>query len=134
MQNNFQILENRSLISVCGDDNKAFLQGLITNDINKIDQNQMIYSLMLSPSGRFLYDFFITKKDEKILLDCNKNKAVEIVNKLSFYKLRSKVEIQAEVDLLVAITFNQHQFNDKKAIIFEDPRNNKMGFRSIISK
>ena len=53
------ILENRGLISVTGDDAKEFLQNIITNDIEKVDQNNSIYSALLSPQGKYLHEFFI---------------------------------------------------------------------------
>ena len=53
------ILEDRGLISVTGDDAKEFLQNIITNDIEKVDENNSIYSALLSPQGKYLHEFFI---------------------------------------------------------------------------
>ena len=123
---------NRSIISVSGEDRKKFLQGLITNDINKVSENQAIYSLMLSPQGRFLYDFFIIENDQNLLLDCCSERADEILQKLSFYKLRSKVEIKKEDELLVMVSLREDF--DTKIISFTDPRNIAMGFRAFVLK
>ncbi len=131
MNKNPTILHNRSIISIKGDDKKTFLQGLITNDINKVSETQAIYAFMLSPQGRFLYDFFIIQNNEQLLLDCSKERVDEIVQKLSFFKLRSKVEIKKESDLAVAVSFDKDAFNDEK-IIFADPRNSEMGYRAFI--
>ena len=68
------ILANRSVISISGADKETFLQGLITNDINKVSIGEAIYAFMLSPQGRFLYDFFIAKQGENFLLDCCQEK------------------------------------------------------------
>ena len=119
----FIILKNRAVISVSGEDRKIFLQGLITNDINKVSETQAIYTLMLSPVGRFLYDFFIIEKDDKFLLDCDKERVDEVVQKFSFYKLRSKVEIKKENLIVVS----------GGKIGFADPRNSQMGYRNFIS-
>lgn len=124
------ILKNRCLISISGDDRKTFLQGFITNDINKVSNTQAIYSLMLSPAGRFLYDFFIISDDEKLLLECDRERVDEIVQKFSFYKLRSKVEIKKEEDLLVVAAFD-HLVDQK--ICFSDSRNSQMGFRAYLN-
>ncbi len=122
MNKNFITLHNRSVISISGVDRKTFLQGLITNDINKVSETQAIYTFMLSPQGRFLYDFFIIADGEKLLLDCCKERVDEIVQKFSFYKLRSKVEIKKE-DLVVV---------SGGEIGFVDPRDSEMGFRNFI--
>lgn len=131
MKQNPVILQNRSIISITGDDRKTFLQGLITNDVNKAEKNSAIYAFMLSPQGRFLYDFFIVEKDEKLLLDCSKERIDEITTKLSFFKLRSKVEIKKEQDLLIAASFDKSAFGDEE-VVFADPRNNEMGYRAFI--
>ncbi len=127
------ILPNRAVIAISGADRKSFLQGLITNDIEKATASQAIYALMLSPVGRFLYDFFILADGEILLLDCDKNKVEEIIQKLSFYKLRSKVEIKKETDLLVAVAFDAADFVDKK-LVFADPRTDQIGYRGFIYK
>ena len=128
------ILPNRQIISISGDDKKTFLQGLITNDINQVNNKNAIYSLMLSPQGRFLYDFFIIQKNDTLLLDCNSNKIDEIIQKFSFYKLRSNIKIQKENNLSVAISFHKTATNDKQTISFIDPRNKKMGYRHFITQ
>ena len=59
MENKVIIHQNRAIIEVRGLDRKKFLQGLITNDVEKASASNLIYAAMLSPQGRFLYDFFI---------------------------------------------------------------------------
>lgn len=124
------ILSNRSIISISGIDRKEFLQGLITNDINKVSENQAIYTFHLNPQGRFLYDFFIIENGEKLLLDVLKEKEDDILKKFSFYKLRSKVEIAKEPDLVVAAASDKTNFTNEK-VVFLDPRTEKMGYRSF---
>ena len=69
------ILEDRGLISVTGDDAKEFLQNIITNDIEKVNKNNSIYSALLSPQGKYLHEFFIIHADKGYLIDCdNKSK------------------------------------------------------------
>ncbi len=128
------ILANRSVISISGADKETFLQGLITNDINKVSIGEAIYAFMLSPQGRFLYDFFIAKQGENFLLDCCQERLAEIIQKLSFYKLRSKVSIKPEPNLQVAVCFDQPEYQANNSIIFPDPRHSQMGFRAFIEK
>lgn len=123
-------LQSRSIIEVSGTESKKFLQGLITNDINKISDQNLIYSAMLNARGAFLYDFFIFEKDQKIMIDCCKNEIDEIVKKLNFYKLRSDVEIKKNTEILIA----QSLENQGQANVFKDPRNNNLGYRIYAKK
>ena len=86
-------LEKKSIIKITGQDALVFLQGLITNDIKKASKDTLIYALMLTPQGKFLYDFFIQKIEDGYLLEIPKTYQEEIVKKLNFYKLKAKVEI-----------------------------------------
>ena len=67
------ILEKRGLISITGEDAKEFLQNIITNDINKVSKASSVFAALLSPQGKYLFDFFVIKKNEGYLLDCNGN-------------------------------------------------------------
>lgn len=120
------ILADRSLIEISGKDNKKFLQGLITNDLNKLINNKIIYSAMLNSQGRFLYDFFIFEKKETIFLDCFSPRRDEIIKKLNLYKLRSNVEIVKNDKIKV---FFDDKKDDLAEFNFIDPRNEKLGFR-----
>ena len=124
-------LKNRAIISISGPDAKSFLQGLITNDINKIDSGEAIYSLMLSAQGRFLYDFFIIKFNDAIILDCASEYVDEIIKKFSFYKLRANVEIKKSNLTVAAIIGEKPKNINQNIICFLDPRNAKMGYRLI---
>ena len=115
-------LKSRSIIEVCGEDRKKFLQGLITNDINKANQKNLIYTAMLNSSGRFLYDFFIFENYQKLILDCFAPRRDEIFQKLNFYKLRSKVELKKNDEIFVEQNF--------LGFGFDDPRSSELGYRN----
>ncbi len=118
-------LENRAVIEITGSQTKQFLQGLITNDVSKIVEGKFMYSLMLTPQGRFLYDFFITEQGDKLLIDCQKSKVEDIIKKLNMYKLRAQVAIlPTELQVYAAFSRIDQGFA-------ADPRNDKMGFRSL---
>jgi folate-binding protein YgfZ len=135
MNSEIIILKNRSLLEIQGADRKKFLQSLITNDINKLAADSLIYSALLNPQGRFLYDFFIFEIDDKIYIDCHEARAEEIFKKLSFYKLRSLIEIKIISDFKVAqMIFGNHSYElTKDDHIYQDPRHKEMGLR-IYSK
>ncbi|MDF3048093.1 MAG: aminomethyl transferase family protein [Candidatus Midichloriaceae bacterium] len=120
-------LKSRAVIKLTGKDAAKFLQSLITNDANKISNSSYIYAFMLTPQGRFLYDFFIIKSGDEILLDCQAAKVTEICAKFQMYKLRSEVEI-CKTDLQVYAS--SESFNDQS---FIDPRSSALGFRTITS-
>jgi len=143
--NNLYIpLKNRSVIEISGSDSKKFMQGLITNDINKVDENSAIYALMLTPQGKFLYDFFIAEKEGILLVDCNKEDLPNIIKKLKMYRLRSDVVIEDasekyEVASLVgAKVFEVIEGKDSsvrqfcKGVAFLDSRVSDMYARSFI--
>ncbi len=86
-------LDDRSLISLAGDGVREFLQGLITNNIDSLNDKKLIYSLMLTPQGKFLYDFFIWEEQSKVFIDCLSDDREEIIQKLTLYKLGKDIEI-----------------------------------------
>ena len=88
------ILENRGLISVTGEDAKDYLQNIITNDIKKVSKTNSIFSALLSPQGKYLFEFFVIKSNNGYYLDCDDKITEELLNNLSKYKLRSKVKIE----------------------------------------
>ena len=106
------ILENRGLISVTGDDAKEFLQNIITNDIEKVDQNNSIYSALLSPQGKYLHEFFIIHVDKGYLIDCDNKSKEGLISNLSKYKLRSKVDLKDLSSDYVIGVINLEKFNE----------------------
>lgn len=119
-------LKDRSLIEITGADRKKFLQGLITNDIFKATETNLIFAAMLSAQGRYLYDFFIFEIGEKLMLDCFSQRRDEIIKKLGFYKLRAAVVIQKNDELIVAQSFENQGL--------KDPRHEGLGYRIYTKK
>ena len=93
MKNSVFILQNRAIIYVNGLDAKDFLQNLISNDINKVTDNSSCFASLLTPQGKFLFEFIVVKHKSGFFIDCEKNQSDEIFKQLSLYKIRSKVEI-----------------------------------------
>ena len=89
-------LADRGVISVSGDDAREFLQGLITNDIEKVSDTTAIYAALLTPQGKFLHDFFITLYKDRFLLDCEAARIPDLIKRLTMYRLRAKVDIADE--------------------------------------
>jgi len=141
------ILDDRAILYLNGEDTKDFLQNLISNDINKINEKKSCFTSLLSPQGKFLYEFIIIKHKSGYLIDCEKSQADGLFQQLSVYKLRSKVEILNLSNEFVVAAFSHDKFltfDKAKDIsgftlkyredpIFLDPRNKTLGARLIIN-
>ena len=144
---NVYILDDRAILYINGEDAKEFLQNLISNDINKVNDVNSCFSSLLTPQGKFLYEFIIVKHKSGYLLDCEKPQVDELFKQLSLYKLRSKVEILNLSNEFVVAAFSHEKFltfdeakdqpgytiKYREDPIFLDPRNKNLGARLIIN-
>ncbi|MEJ2120864.1 MAG: folate-binding protein [Alphaproteobacteria bacterium] len=101
----FAILDNRAVLDVAGEDRVAFLQGLVSTDVATVSESAAIHTAFLTAQGKYLHDFFIAALGERFLLDCEAARAEDLKKRLSMYRLRSKVTIEARPDLGVAVAF-----------------------------
>ncbi len=85
-------MSTRLILRLTGTDTESFLQGLVTNDVRKLD-NGLVYAALLTPQGKFLADFFLKRDGDGVLLDVADDLAEALVNRLSMYKLRADVRI-----------------------------------------
>jgi folate-binding protein YgfZ len=90
-------MTHRRILRISGADTHDFLQGLITNDIQKLDAG-LVYAAILTPQGKYLADFFLKADGDDVLLDVAAELGDMLVQRLSMYKLRAAVEI-SETDL-----------------------------------
>jgi len=129
------ILEDRGVIYINGPDTKEFLQNIVTNNLDFISENTSIYSSILTPQGKYLFDFILVKHKKGYLIDCEKNELENLIKTLNLYKLRSKIEIlNLSNEFVVAtISFDKYLSLDKNEedSILLDPRNKKLGARLI---
>ena len=148
MNSNFGThLEHKSIISVSGTDCINFLQNIISNDIFLISDSNSIYSYLLSPQGKFLYDFMIIQQSKNnYLLQCNKKDATDFVDKLCTYKLRSNIEIKQLDEKFKSYFFNTANeliktsfktikgftISNDYGFFFNDPRIDEFGIHGII--
>ena len=93
MNNNVYILDDRAILYISGPDAKDFLQNLISNNINKVSDSSSCFASLLTPQGKFLYEFIVVKHKTGYFIDCEKNQADELFKQLNFYKLRSNIDI-----------------------------------------
>ena len=122
---------NSKFISIEGADSSEFLQNLITNDINNCTKDNVIYSCLLTPQGKFLSDFFIFKVENKFILETHELFYENLLKKLKIYKLRSNVLISKIDNIHSFIIFSDIE-KDKNTVIFcKDPRRQNIGNKFI---
>ena len=141
------ILKDRGVLLISGQDSKDFLQNLVTNDINKVTETQSCFSSLLTPQGKYLFDFMIVKHKDGYFIDCELNQINGLINRLNVYKLNSKIEIENLSHKFQVVVISNEKFlsinnskNKEGATIayrddpfFIDPRNKKLGARGIVN-
>ena len=146
-KNQIIILENRGLVLVQDVEAKEFLQNIISNNIDKVNKFNSIFSAILTPQGKYLYEFFIIKSEGGYLLDCHIEIKDDLIKHLSKYKLRSKIEIKDlssshAVGIISKDKFKeiQTELNSKEKTIlyrkspcFMDSRSSSLGARILSS-
>ncbi|MFT4707692.1 MAG: folate-binding protein YgfZ [Ascidiaceihabitans sp.] len=113
----------RRILRLNGKDTRDFLQGLVTNDINKVDDG-LVYAAILTPQGKYLADFFLLSDGDDILMDTDAAQTDALVQRLSMYKLRADVQIsETALHLHRGLVEIPHDG-------FADPRNVSLGWRA----
>ena len=144
---NVYILNDRAVLFINGDDAKDFLQNIISNDINKVTEKSSCFTSLLTPQGKFLYEFIIIKHKSGFLIDCEKSQMDGLYKQLKIYKLRSKVEILNLSNEFVIAAFSHEKFltfdgakdnpgftlKFREDQILLDPRCKELGARLVIN-
>ena len=147
MNNSVYILEDRAILYISGSDSKSFLQNLISNDVNKVTDENSCFASLFTPQGKFLYEFILVKHKLGYFVDCEKSQSEEIFKQLNTYKIRSKVEILNLSNEFVVASFGHEKylsikgskdilgftFKYREDPIILDPRNKNLGARLIIN-
>ncbi len=145
--NNACILEDRGVLFIDGEDSKDFLQNIITNDINKVTHTRSCFASLLTPQGKFLFDFIVIKYKKGYFIDCEKYQIDELFKQLSLYKLRSNIQLLNLSNEFVVVALSYEKFmsiNSSKdelgfTLKYEedpillDPRNKELGARLVIN-
>ncbi|MCK8462996.1 folate-binding protein [Aliiroseovarius sp. S1339] len=113
----------RTVLRITGADRESFLQGLVTNDVNKLADG-IVYAAILTPQGKYLADFFLAPDGGAILLDVATELAPSLTQRLTMYKLRADVQI-TPTDIVPA-----RGLGDAPQGAFADPRHDAVGWRA----
>jgi folate-binding protein YgfZ len=143
-EQSFVELGARGLLAVAGEDRRAFLQGLISNDVEKATSERAIHAALLTAQGKYLHDFFIAALGDTLILDGEAARLADLQRRLAMYKLRAKVTLApASGDLAVFAAFgggalaalNLRQAGAARSfaggVAFVDPRLAALGARVI---
>jgi len=145
-------LESRGVLRVSGPDARPFLQGMVSNDVDKLTAERALWAAFLTPQGKFLHDLFLVQAPaqdgggEAILLDCEAARRDDLKRRLGIYKLRAKATIEdATADYRVAILFGDGALSAlglpaeagraaplAGGIAYVDPRLPALGARAIL--
>ena len=142
----YTLLEDRGLLSVGGVDRVTFLQGLVSNDIEKVGAKRAVYAALLTPQGKYLHDFFVVGLDDALLLDCERARLDDLKKRLSMFKLRADVTLDDRSGELRVATLYGDSAGDALGlsgdagsagtfgggIAFIDPRLKDAGARAVL--
>lgn len=143
----YVVLDNRGVISLRGNDARTFLQGLVTNDVDAVKPDRAIWAALLTPQGKYLFDFFIAEMAGALVLDVERDRTSDLAKRLSLYKLRSDVAVHDDSDEWTVVALLGSEA-DREAlagfegrggefaggVCFVDPRYGGAGARAIIPK
>ncbi len=86
-------LDHRGLLRAEGPDLRSFLQGVVSNDVEKVAPDRALWAAFLTPQGKYLHEFFLAELDSAFLIDCEAARRADLLRRLKIYKLRSKAEV-----------------------------------------
>ena len=124
------LLDDRGVVRISGQDAAEFLQGLITNDMNRLrEAGDAMAAAMLSPQGKILFEFLVVKQAGGFWLDAPASLVPALIKRLAMYKLRAAVDIaDASAERAVA-AFWPGLPGDAPGMVFADPRLAALGGR-----
>ena len=119
----------RCILRVDGEEAHEWLQSLITNDISRLSADNAVYAALLSPQGKYLFDFICHDDGQGgVLLDVAANRAEDLLKRLGLYRIRRKVRVTHEDALGVALIWGGEAAPDGAV---PDPRSAAMGWRLL---
>ncbi|TVQ52137.1 MAG: folate-binding protein, partial [Rhodobacteraceae bacterium] len=125
------VAEHRALLRIGGVDARDWLQGLVSNDVRHLAPGRPVYAAMLTPQGKYLFDFFLVEAgDGAVLIDVAADRAAALAQRLSMYRLRRAVTVEAETSASVALVWGDGPAPAvDRALVVRDPRTPALGWR-----
>lgn len=120
-------LRDRALLRLSGEDVRGFLQGLVTNDLAALAPERPLWSGLLTPQGKALFDFLLWADGaDDVLIDCEAEAAPDLGKRFAIYRLRRRIAIEPAQ----ALSVHWSASGDQGA---PDPRLAELGRRWIAS-
>jgi folate-binding protein YgfZ len=144
----YVLLPDRGVLALQGGDVRPFLQGLISSDVAHVREDRAAYGALLTPQGKFLFDFFIVQDTGQLLLETEGARLEELHRRLLTYRLRSKVDIEDRSghfavaaligdDPAAALGLPESPGAARaldQGLVFVDPRLLRLGARALLPK
>lgn len=139
-------LGSRALLRLAGPDTRSLLQGIVTNDVEELTPERNLHTALLSPQGKFLFEFFLWEDGGDVLVEARAERLDELMRRLMLYRLRAKVQIapdpravlavpgEAALELLGLPREPGVSRRDGEALLCADPRLAAMGARVVLPK
>ena len=125
------LLTDRAVLRIGGNDRIDFMQNLVTQDVARPQNGACVMAALLTPQGKLLYDFLIYVEEDALLIDCEAAQAEALAKKLSLYKLRADVTIEA-TDLHIHALWQEDGLPcPPMSEFYQDPRNDGLGLRGF---
>jgi folate-binding protein YgfZ len=102
----------------------AFLHNLITTEVEHLMVGQVAYGALLSPQGKIQHELFIHNQGQSVFIDCVRSQREDLIKKLTLYRLRAKITIEADDDHAVIA-------NPEPNAQSADPRMPELGSRGL---
>jgi len=126
------ILGSRGFLRLSGADARAWLQSLLTNDVESLGPHEARFCALLSPQGKILFDGFVIADGDGLLIDCAADQAQAFARRLALYRLRARVEIaDLSTSLMALAIWGQEPPGAAQGRIYRDPRDAALGWRVI---
>jgi hypothetical protein len=139
-------LPERGVIALHGADRVAFLQGLISRDLEQITVDRAGYGALLTPQGKFLFDFMVLRTADALLLDAERARLPDLLRRLTMYRLRAKVDLEdasgryAVAAVLGDDVARRFELEGRpgacrplgEGFVFIDPRLTRLGVRALL--
>ncbi len=100
MKSGYVMLAERGLIALRGDEARALLQGVISTSIERVTPTSASYGALLTPQGKYLFDFILMQIGDTLLLDTERDRVADLMRRLMLYRMRAKVEIEDQSERL----------------------------------
>ncbi len=143
----FALLDDRGILAVSGADHRIFLQGLVSNDVDKVGSAQACYAALLTAQGKYLHDFMMIELVGEIWLETEARRLSDLKRRLSIYRLRAKAALEERPELVVAAVFGEGArasmgLSEKpgaarpfaSGVAFVDPRLAALGVRCLLPR